>query len=374
MMRPQHIVLTVNAAWNIVNFRMPLVEGLLADGYRVTILAPRDEAAEALEAAGCGFVHLEMDRMGLNPGRDLALVARFRRHFKDLRPDAVLGFTIKNNLFGAFAARSLGIPFIPNVTGLGTAFLGGRALRTTARVLYRTAFAGLPTVFLQNSEDLALFVRERMIAPGQARLLPGSGIDLRSFAPAPYPEGGGTTRFLMIARLLRDKGVFEYVDAARQLAAQGIRAHCSLLGAIGYQNRTTIDPAQVAEWQEEGVVDYLGTTDDVRPLISQAHCIVLPSYREGAPRTLIEGAAMARPAVATDVAGCNAVVEDGVTGYLCASRDAADLARAMAEFAALDHAAKARMGMAARGKMEREFAAGVVIKSYRRAVTEALNQ
>jgi glycosyltransferase involved in cell wall biosynthesis len=329
---------------------------------------------QVLAAAGCGIVDLKMDRRGLNPVRDAMLAMRFRRHFAWLKPDAVLSFTIKNNLFGAVAARSLGIPFIPNVTGLGTAFLGGQTLRLVAHGLYRAAFARLPIVFLQNADDRDLFVAQGIITSAQARLLPGSGIDLAGFAAEPYPADSEPVRYLMIARLLRDKGVLEYVEAARILAARGISARCQLLGAIDMHNRTAIGPSLLAEWRRSGIIEYLGTTGDVRPAIAQAHCIVLPSYREGAPRTLIESAAMARPGIGSAVPGCTAVIDHGVTGYLCAVRDGPALADAMAAFAALDAPERETMARAARIKAEAEFDVRFVVDAYRAALCEVLRR
>lgn len=372
MTRPLHIVLTVNTAWNILNFRRPLVEALLADGHPVTVLAPRDGSETQLEALGCGFVHLAMDRTGLNPVRDLALALRLRQHFRALAPDVILGFTIKNNLFGALAARSLRVPFVPTVTGLGTAFLGGGLLSALARMLYRAAFAGLPAVFFQNRDDRDMFLARRLVAREQARILPGSGVDLDRFAPRPPPPADEEIGFLMIARLLRDKGIFEYVEAARLLRARGLRARFAVLGAVGSENRTAVRAAQLQAWREEGAIEYLGTVDDVRPHIARAHCVVLPSYREGAPRTLIEAAAMARPAIASDVPGCTAVVQDGVTGLLCAPKSAEALASAMARFAGLNAGERRRMGTAARVRMEQEFAVEVVIDQYREAIRELI--
>ena len=200
------IILTVNAAWNIWNFRHPLVEALLEDGHRVTILAPRDDAVARLEEMGCVFRELDMDVKGINPIQDARLVLRFREIFRDLQPDRVLSFTIKNNLFGAMAAKSLGIPFIPNVTGLGTAFLSGALLERVANALYRAAFRNLPVVFFQHEDDCSLFVRRKLVTIDQARRVPGSGIDLDRFAAAPSPGDTKAPIFLMIARLLLDKG------------------------------------------------------------------------------------------------------------------------------------------------------------------------
>ena len=296
-----HILMTVNATWNIWNFRRPLVEALTGDGHRITILAPPDDAVLQLERLGCRVRPLKMSVKGLNPLEDLKLQRQFGRIFREERPDVVLSYTIKNNIFGARAAKPANVPFLPNVTGLGTAFLSGKLLQTVTEQLYRRSFAALPLVFFQNEDDCGLFLDRRLVRADQARLLPGSGIDLQHFAPSPMPAPDEPPVFLMIARLLRDKGVMEFVEAARRFKMRRPQARFQLLGAVGSENRSAIDRPSVEAWVVEGVVEYLGTTTDVRPAIAAASCVVLPSYREGAPRTLIEAAAMARPLIATDV-------------------------------------------------------------------------
>lgn len=363
-----HILMTVNAAWNIWNFRRPLVEALLTDGHSVTVLAPLDDSVADLQRIGCRFRPLEMNVKGLNPVEDLKLQRTLKRIFKEEQPDAILSFTIKNNIFGARAARAACVPFVPNVTGLGTAFLSGGLLQTIAEQLYRRAFDKLPVVFFQNEDDRGLFLDRKLVRKEQARLLPGSGIDLVRFAQVEMPSADAPPVFLMIARLLRDKGVNEFVEAARQIKARHPNARFQLLGATGSENRTAIDTATVEAWVAEGVVEYLGTTNDVRPTIAAASCVVLPSYREGAPRTLIEAAAMARPLIATDVPGCRAVVDHDVSGFLCEVRSAASLATAMESFLALSSDARTAMGKAGRAKMEREYDQALVVAAYREAL------
>jgi glycosyltransferase involved in cell wall biosynthesis len=363
-----HILITVNAAWNVLNFRRPIVAAMIADGHRVTVLAPHDDSVAALEGLGCKVLPLEMSVKGLNPLQDIKLIGRMRKVFRAEKPDAIFSYTIKNNIFGALAARPLGIPFIPNVTGLGTAFLSGGFLLHIAEGLYRRAFRNLDVIFFQNEDDRDLFLERRLVTQQQARLLPGSGIDLTHFAATDYPPESDASVFLMIARLLRDKGVLEYVAAARKVKSEHPHARFQLLGAVDAANRTAIDAATVKSWQEEGVIEYLGTADDVRPHIAAAHCVVLPSYREGAPRTLIEAVAMARPLIATDVPGCRSVVEDGVTGYLCKVRDGDDLARSMDTFLALTRDERAQMGLAGRAKMAAHFDQAIVVEAYRNAL------
>ncbi|MBO6775826.1 MAG: glycosyltransferase family 4 protein [Marinibacterium sp.] len=360
--------MTVNAAWNIWNFRRPLVEALASDGHRITVLAPPDDAVPELERLGCRVRPLEMSVKGLNPIEDLKLQRRFGRIFREERPDAVLSYTIKNNIFGARAAKPDDVPFLPNVTGLGTAFLSGKLLQTVTEQLYRRSFAALPAVFFQNQDDRDLFLDRRLVKGQQARLLPGSGIDLERFAPAATPAPDEPPAFLMIARLLRDKGVVEFVDAARRVKARHPHARFQLLGAVGSENRSAIGRETLDAWVAEGVVEYLGTTNDVRPAISAASCVVLPSYREGAPRTLIEAAAMARPLIATDVPGCRAVVDRDVSGYLCDVRSAESLAASMERFLALTPEEQRAMGAAGRTKMERKYDQRLVVDAYREAL------
>lgn len=363
-----HILMTVNAAWNIWNFRRPLVEALAADDHRITVLAPPDDAVPELEQLGCRMLPLEMSVKGLNPLEDLKLQRRFGRIFREERPDAVLSYTIKNNIFGARAAKPAGVPFIPNVTGLGTAFLSGKLLQTVTEQLYRHSFAALPVVFFQNEDDRDLFLDRRLVRVNQARLLPGSGIDLVRFAPAAIPAPEEPPTFLMIARLLRDKGVVEFVDAARRVKARHPKARFQLLGAVGSENRSAIGRETLDAWVAEGVVEYLSTTNDVRPAITAANCVVLPSYREGAPRTLIEAATMARPLIATDVPGCRAVVDRDGSGFLCDVKSAESLADAMERFLALSPEEQRAMGAAGRAKMEREFDQRLVVDAYREAL------
>ena len=367
-----HIVLTVNAAWNAANFRRGLIAAFIEKGWRVTVLAPQDQTTAWIREMGCQYQDLPMDASGLSPLGGYRLVQEFSGFFLAEQPDVVLSFTIKNNIFGSMAARRLGVPFIPNVTGLGTAFLSGSPLRWLAERLYSRAFRGLPVVFFQNSDDQALFLERKLVSHAQARLLPGSGIALNHFKPTPLPDKTNAPTFLLIARLLRDKGVLEFVEAARDVRSWLPSARFQLLGPADAENRTAIGPETVTRWEEEGVIEYLGTTSDVRPYIAAAHCVVLPSYREGTPRTLLEAAAMARPIITTDAPGCRDVVEEGHTGFLCKPKDADDLARAARDFLALGPDVWRKMGLAGRAKMEREYDESIVIDRYLQAIDEVV--
>lgn len=327
------------------------------------MIAPRDPAADQrIRELGIERIPIAIERAGLNPLADLRLLARYRSLLKRLQPAAYLGYTIKPNIYGSFAAASLGIPALPNVSGLGTAFIRGGPLQAIVTRLYRIGFARAPVVFFQNDEDRELFVSRRIVRPGQARVLPGSGVDLDHFSPAPPP--GGPLVFLFIGRLLRDKGVVEFVEAARSLRADRPDARFQLLGAVDEGNRTAIPQSEVDRWVSEGVVEHLGMADDVRPFIAAATAVVLPSYREGLPRALLEAAAMARPLIAADVPGCRDVVEDGVNGYLCTVRDAGSLAAAMRRLAQLPAAQRLAMGEAGRRRVQERYSEALVVRAY----------
>ena len=320
------IVISINCAWNIFNFRAGLVRTLLAKGHEVIAIAPRDAYAERLVGMGCRFIPIEMNNKGTNPIADAALFSRYLAILRREKPDAFLGYTIKPNIYGSLAAQACGIPVINNVSGLGTAFIRENWLTSVVKNLYRTALARSRVVFFQNEDDRFLFVQQKLVAAGRTCLLPGSGVDLEHFRPSARKGSHDSgIKFLLIARLLYDKGVGEYVEAARILKARHPEMRCALLGFLDVENRTAVSRDEVDNWEREGIIEYLGVSDDVRPHIAAADCVVLPSYREGTPRTLLEAAAMAKPIVATDVPGCREVVEHGRTGFLCQVRDAKDL-------------------------------------------------
>jgi glycosyltransferase involved in cell wall biosynthesis len=340
-----------------------LIRALRSAGYEPVVIAPQDPAVDdRMRDLGVERIAIDIDRSGINPFADLRLLARFRSLLKGLRPAAYLGYTIKPNIYGSFAAASLGIPALPNVSGLGTAFIRGGPLQMIVTRLYRTGFRRAPVVFFQNEEDRQLFLQRRIVRPDQARVLPGSGVDLERFRPA--PRAADAPVFLFIGRLLRDKGVVEFVDAARSLRPEYPNARFQLLGPVDKGNRTAIHRSEIDSWVAEGVVEHLGTTDDVRPFIAAATAIVLPSYREGLPRSLLEAAAMTRPLIATDVPGCRDVVVDGVNGYLCTARDAGSLAAAMRRLAQLPPAQRLAMGEAGRHRVQERFSEAFVVRAY----------
>ena len=360
------ILLSSNTSWNIVNFRSGLVKALADTGAEVLVAAPADGSSQDLEGLNCRHISLPMDNKGANPINDFRLFLRYLAVMRAERPAAYLAWTIKPNVYGSLAAAVCGIPVVNNISGLGTAFLRDGWLTRIAKTLYRISLARSSRVFFQNHDDLKLFLSAGLVRGSQAEVIPGSGIDLDAFGMSPMPERPPSSGpvFLLVGRMLWDKGVGEYVEAARRVRRRYPSARFQLLGFMGADNRTAVPEAVMSGWQEEGVIEYLGPASDVRPYLEAADCVVLPSYREGTPRSLLEAAATGRPIITTDTPGCRNVVDDGVNGYLCEVRSAEDLARAMQDFADMDSAQRAEMGRQGRLKVAQQFDERIVVGSY----------
>jgi glycosyltransferase involved in cell wall biosynthesis len=360
-----HILLTGNTTFKLANFREGLIRRVLAHGHRVTVVAPPDEYVEKIRALGCDFVPLQMDRNGASPIAEARLLLSIFDVIRRARPDVVFSYTIKNNIYSGIACRGLGIPFVPNVTGLGPTFNATGLLNLTVRALYRVAFRKARAVFFQNSSDLELFTGSRLVSKDRVRLLPGSGVDLNRFSATPLPESGEVIRFLLVARLLWDKGVGVYADAARKVRETFPQAHFQLLGPLDPDSKSGVSKADLEKWIAEGVVDYLGSTQEVIPFLQAAHCVVLPSYyREGTPRSLLEAGAIGRPIITTNMPGCRDVIVEHESGYLITPRDADQLAAACEAFLELAPEAQAAMGQTSRRHIAGNYDEEIVIGAY----------
>jgi glycosyltransferase involved in cell wall biosynthesis len=371
---PPTILVSANSLWNIHNFRGALLGRLADAGYAIALAAPSGKAEREVPTQWTQH-SLRINSDGLNPISDGLLMLAYLRLLRRTRPLAYLSFTAKPNIYGALAAGLLGVPAVPNVSGLGTAFISGGALQRLISLMYRAAFRRAPIVFFQNREDRDLFIRRKLVRPAQARLLPGSGVDLQRFRPLPEQHGdrAGCT-FLFVGRILGDKGVRELAEAARLVKAVEPQARFQLLGFVGAANRSAIGGEELGHWEGEGLVEYLGAADDVRPFLAAADAVVLPSYREGLPRSLLEAAAMGRPLIATDVPGNREVVVDGSNGLLCAVRSGPSLADALLRFMRLPAAEKQRMGRASRQLVEERFSEETVVMAYLDAINEVVGR
>lgn len=331
------VVVIASLAESLLNFRGPLLAAMRASGHHVTALAPgeNESVAARLGVMGVDYRPLALERTGMNPLRDLRALSQLVACLRELQPDVVFGYTIKPVIYGSLAARLAGVPrSYSMVTGLGYAFIGKglrqRLVAMLVSALYRAGLSGNAGVFFQNPDDLELFCSRRLLGdPRKAILVNGSGIDLDRYATCePVP---GRPRFLLIARLLRDKGITEYVEAAGILKTRYPESSFRLLGPFD-SNPAAITREEIDLWQREGNIEYLGETDDVRPYIADCSVYVLPSYREGTPRTVLEAMAMGRPVVTTDAPGCRETVREGENGFLVQVRDSISLARAMERF------------------------------------------
>ncbi len=391
-MEKKTIAIVINTSWNIFNFRLGLLNALQKEGYRIVTIAPKDEYSEKLEVLGFEYREIKINNKGTNPIEDIKLIYDLYKLYREVSPDVLLQYTIKPNIYGSMAAGMLDIPVISNISGLGTVFLNDSLSSKVARLLYKIALKVPKKVFYQNTHDRELFVRSNLVKEEKTDLLPGSGIDTEKFKPlVEKKKNTEVLRFLFIARLVKDKGIEEYVRAAQILSVQGSgfrlqeeeqeqrvetavkkviqpSTEFAILGSYYPGNPTAITEDEMRSWEEEGSVKYIGTSDDVKSVIAEYDCIVLPSYREGLSRVLLEAASMAKPIITTNVPGCKEVVDDEVNGYLCEVKDADALAEQMKKMIMLSDKERREMGQKGREKVMREFDEKIVIGKYKEAI------
>ncbi len=354
------LILFANTDWYLYNFRRPLVLAAKAAGYEVVLVSPPGPYGERLEELGLRWIPARMERRSLNPLRELGLLGWLWRLARAEKADIVHGFTIKCAVYGALAARLSGAARVNAVAGMGYVFISdeprARLLRPAVRTIMRVAFGGgRSRLILQNPDDVEFFAERGIAAKAHINLIPGSGVDCARFLPpAARFENRGPLRVVLAARMLWDKGVREFIEAAKILKAEG-RSVCFVLAGIPDPgNPASIPEAVLRGWQAAGLADWLGHVEDMPALLAGADIVALPSYREGLPRSLVEAASCGRPLITTDVPGCRSVVTDGADGLLVPVRDAGALARAVARLHD-DPRLACRLGKAARAKALGEF-------------------
>jgi glycosyltransferase involved in cell wall biosynthesis len=353
------VVLLGSHPYALINFRGKLIQDLANLGHEVIACAPdaSDEIRAGLEKLGARYEPIQMQRTGMNPLKDLISMVRLWRMFRRLKPDAVFAYTIKPVVYGSLAARLAGVKRIHSmITGLGYTFMGEtrkrRLLGRIVKFLYKTALRRNRGVFFQNEDDAELFVSQQLLDPDKVTITGGSGVDLEHFALEPLPE---KVRFLMCGRILVEKGVREYFEAARDVKARFPEAEFAYVGPFDHGNPAAISESQLAELNADGQVEVHGFAEDVRPFFRDCSVFVLPSYREGTPRTALEAAAMGRAVITTDgPGGCRQTVKDGESGFLVPVKDSQALAEAMIKIAAEPKKIEA-MGKAGRELMIEKF-------------------
>ncbi|MCH5224638.1 MAG: glycosyltransferase family 4 protein [Muribaculaceae bacterium] len=353
---------------NLYHHRLELIKALLERDYKVAVAAPRSGEEKKLEKLGCRFINMPVDNRGTNIGKDLGLLRHLRKIYRNERPDVILTYYTKTNIYGGMVAGWEGIPYIENICGLGTTLVGDGAFSKVMGYLYRQALKKASFVFFQNKSNIK-FIGERNIYRGPHTLLPGSGVSLERYQPLPYPETENI-EFLFCSRVLKEKGIDEYLKAAKEIKKKYPKTQFHVAGPC--------EPSYIGEIEKhfkEGLIHYHGKVMELQPLLERIHCTVLPSYYpEGMANILLESAASARPIITTGLPGCGETVEEGVTGFVVKEKDARSLAAAMEKFILLPHEEKEKMGIAGRKKMEREFDRQIVTDKYLEKIGELISQ
>jgi len=367
------VAIVINSAWQGYNFRLNLAREFKDNNYKVVFVAPEDGKYSDKLTQEFEFFSVDFKAGGVNPIDDLKACFSLYKVYKENRFDIVLNFTIKPNIYSAVVAKLLNIDSINNITGLGTVFIKKTLITTIVKLLYRVSLACSTHVFFQNSEDRNYFLSKGLVSANKCNVIPGSGVDTDKFTPVDV-DTDGIFRFLLVARVIKDKGIFEYIDAAYILKNKYSNIEFGLLGELDSINRTAISKKKILELHNDGVINYLGKTDNVREQLANADCVVLPSYREGSPRSLMEASSMAIPIITTDVVGCRQVVDDGVTGLLCQARDSSDLALKMEEMFNMTENDREYMGKLGREKMLKEFDESIVINEYKNTINNIITK
>lgn len=359
------IAIVINTSWNIYNFRFDLLKELLKQ-YEVTCLAPQDDYSSRLEELGAKFINIEINNKGTNPIEDLKLINQYYKIFAKEKFDLVLLYTIKPNIYGNIAAKLAKTPSISTITGLGTVFLNEKLSSKIARQLYKHSLKFSKKVFFQNRDDMDIFISKKLVNKESIDYIPGSGINTELFKPSKLDtKDNRKTTFLMVARLVKDKGLLEYLNAARLLKQKyKTKVEFALLGEFYTGNPTAIKKAELQVFIDQRIVNYLGKSDDVKSVIENYDCVVLPSYREGLSRVLLEACSMKKPIVTTNVPGCKDLVSDGLNGYLCESRDISALCKSMENILKHTQNELLDMGEKSRKLVIDKYSSKIVIKKY----------
>jgi len=359
------VAFVANTSWNIFNFRKSLVNHFVKNGDEVYILAPRDEYSNQIIEWGVIFIETPLEGTGSNPIKDLSYLRLLIQKFREIKPDVSLSFTIKSNIYSSIAGIFAKVKTICNVSGLGTVFLVKGLTGKVAILLYKVAFRFSSYVFFQNEDDKLLFLKNIPIDEKKTGVLPGSGIELDKFQYS-KPTIGNPIKVLMISRVIIEKGVREYAMASSKVNKQ--KFTFTLVGKFDEDHARSIEKRELDAWISKGDINYLTHSDDIRELIKQSEIIILPSYREGTPRTLLEGGAIGRTLLTSDVPGCKEVVEDGVNGFLFRVKDHQSIVEALEKYRGLTYEQKLQMSIDSRNFIENKFDVNIVINKYLKAI------
>ncbi len=363
------IAFCINTAWNIYNFRKDLILEFLSNGDEVHCIAPPDGFEKDLKDLGCHFHPIELSAKSSNPFKDLKFAMDLSSILISIKADVLLSYTIKPNIYSSLFFSRHQVPIIANISGLGTTFIRNNLTSFFAKKLYRVSLKRSKRVFFQNVDDLELFQELGLVNTENIDLVPGSGIDLAYFDPQVVEKvhNEGFT-FLMLSRIIYDKGIREYMEAVKKMREQGLGFDAILCGKIENDSKLGPDKDELEKMAKDSGIVLMEFSKEVRELIASSDCVVLPSYREGLPKSLLEGGAMAKPLISCDVPGCREVVKDGSNGFLCSPMDAGSLAEKMKKLLSLDRSELEAMGHRSREIVGRNFSKEIVIKKYKEAI------
>lgn len=332
------------------------------------VSCPGGEFTGQIKKLGCKFIPQEFNRRGTNPIADFKLLLDYIVLINTVKPDVVLTYTIKPNVYGGLACQLTRTPYIANVTGLGTSIENGGIMQLLTTTLYKVGLRKASCVFFQNSNNRKLFVDKKLVKRHN-RLIPGSGVNLNTHTFEPYPTEENGLRFLFVGRIMKDKGIEELLAAMKIVHNEYPEASLDIVGGYDEDYSTALDKAAA-----EGYIRYHGRQDDMHRFYTDTHCVVLPSYHEGMANVLLEGASTGRPVIATDIPGCRETFNEGETGFGCKVKSAESLADAMKKFITLSHEEKAQMGLAGREKVKKEFDRSIIVRAYMNEINKIVRK
>ncbi len=350
------ILIFANLDMGLYNFRKELLETLLKKGYEVYISLPQGPRVKDMEEMGCKFIETPVDRRGMNPIADMKLFFKYRKILKEVKPDVVLTYTIKPNIYGGLACRMAKVPYLSNITGIGTAFQQEGFLKKLVCSLYAVALKKANAVIFENAGNRDLFIREQLVTQSQAQLMNGAGVNLSEYQLCDYPPDRENTIFLFVGRIMKEKGVDELFSVAERMHLEGKNAEFHFVGFYEEDYKERVEVLEKA-----GVIRFFGYQKDVKPFIRDTHCFVLPSYHEGMANTLLENASMGRPLITSDIFGCKEAVCEGENGFLCKPQDSESLYQAIQSFLEVSYEEKLAMGIKSCQLMEEKFDRNIVV-------------
>lgn len=368
------ICLSANTSWYIYNFRRNTISELINTGYYVLVMAPEDEYTPLLKALGVDFFPISLVGQSLNIITEMKSFLSIYKALGNAKPHILLNFTPKNNIYCSLVASFYKIKTINNISGLGTIFTKNNLLSFFVKKLYKISQSKVDFVFFQNYEDKKIFNDNGIVNASKCRRIPGSGVDLQRFKYI-EPIFNSKTKFIFIARLLYQKGIMQYILAASEVKKEFSNVDFTIVGFLDESNENYIKKSELTKWVELGVVNYYGISNNIEELLATHDCVVLPSYyREGVPKTLLEGAAMGKAIITTDNVGCRDIVNDRVNGFLCEPKSVNDLISAMRNYLALSNSEKTKFSLESRIKVEKEFDEKIVLNAYLDKIKEVLKE